>query len=248
MSDVPGAEYCRQIESYLCRRNDGHLIRIVGPAFEKVMNWAESGIPIRIAFRGIDRCVDRERAKGGRRRPVRVEFCETDVLDAFDEWRRAVGPVVGSPTSAEDRTVGSVPTAEAVVRRPHRVALQAHIDRAMARLTQSRLEQGPMEALGTAIDRALAALDVLRGPAYGARGNRREELNARLREVDAQLIAEIRASVPKGDLARVDEESRRSLQAFRDRMTTESFERAVAEETARQLRELFRLPAIAPDL
>jgi hypothetical protein len=71
---------------------------------------------------------------------------------------------------------------------------------------------------------------------------------ARLREVDAQLIAEIRASVPKGDLARVDEESRRSLQAFRDRMTTESFERAVAEETARQLRELFRLPAIAPDL
>ena len=29
-----------QIESYLCRKNGGHLVRIVGPAFEKVRSWA----------------------------------------------------------------------------------------------------------------------------------------------------------------------------------------------------------------
>jgi len=28
------AEYCREIENYLCQKNEGHLIRIVGPAFE----------------------------------------------------------------------------------------------------------------------------------------------------------------------------------------------------------------------
>src|SRR5688572_28082075 len=84
-------QYCRQIEAYLYRKNDGHLIRIVGPAFEQVCGWAVRGVPLKVAQRGIDRYFERYYAKGPRRRPVRVEFCEADILDAFDEWRRAVG-------------------------------------------------------------------------------------------------------------------------------------------------------------
>ena len=87
----PADQYCRAIEAYLCRKNDGHLIRIVGPAFEQVLGWAARGVPIKIACHGIDRYFERYYAKGPRRRPVRIEFCEADVLDAFDEWRRAVG-------------------------------------------------------------------------------------------------------------------------------------------------------------
>jgi hypothetical protein len=83
--------YCRDIEAHLCRRNAGHLVRVAGPAFEMVAAWAAEGIPLKIALRGIDRAVERRDAKGPSRRPLRVEFCEADVLDAFDEWRRAVG-------------------------------------------------------------------------------------------------------------------------------------------------------------
>ena len=39
-----GEDYCRQVEAYLCRKNDGHLIRIVGPAFEQVCGWATRGV------------------------------------------------------------------------------------------------------------------------------------------------------------------------------------------------------------
>src|SRR5262249_39834796 len=85
------ADYCRQIETYLCRKNDGHLIRVVGPAFDLVTGWAMHGVPLRVAFSGIDRCFDRYHRKGSRRRPLHIAFCEADVLDAFDEWRRAVG-------------------------------------------------------------------------------------------------------------------------------------------------------------
>ena len=48
-------------------------------------------MPLKVACRGIDRYFERYYAKGPRRRPVRVEFCDADVLDVFDEWRRAVG-------------------------------------------------------------------------------------------------------------------------------------------------------------
>ena len=81
--------YCRAVESHLCRKNDGHLIRIVGPAFELVCGWEEAGIPISVVERAIDRRYARYYASGPKRRPVRIEYCEPDVLDTFDEWRRS---------------------------------------------------------------------------------------------------------------------------------------------------------------
>ena len=84
------AEYARQVESYLCRKNGGHLIRVVGPAFELVSGWASAGVPLKVALRGIDRCCARLEARGPRRRPIRVEFCEADVLeDLLPERARA---------------------------------------------------------------------------------------------------------------------------------------------------------------
>src|SRR3982750_4339801 len=88
---VEPPDYCRQIEGYLCQKNDGHLIRVVGPAFDLVSGWAARGVPLKVAFSGIDRCFEPYYRKGARRRPVHVSFCDNDVLDAFDEWRRAVG-------------------------------------------------------------------------------------------------------------------------------------------------------------
>jgi hypothetical protein len=255
---LPIAEYCREIEQYLCRRNGGHLIRIVGPAFEKVTAWAGQGIPIRVAFRGIDRCIEREEAKGPRRRPVRVEFCEADVLDAFDDWRRAVGTMAGvaQPPEAADSTtadstsegardVSSGAAAASVGgARSRRVALQAHVDRVMARLTQRRIEPDVQEELARALDRALAELDALRGDAHGARGERRDEVKNRLRDIDAMLMQAVRDVAASADVARVEAEARRDLEPFRGRMRADAFERAVAEEATRQLREALRLPDV----
>ena len=59
MDVTEAADYCRQVEAYLCRKNDGHLVRIVGPAFEQVCGWARKGVPLKVAWRGIDRCHER---------------------------------------------------------------------------------------------------------------------------------------------------------------------------------------------
>ena len=121
------AEDRREIETYLCRKNEGHLVRIVGPAFEQVCGWATTGVPLKVAFRGIDRYCERYYAKGPKRRPVRIEFCEADILDLFDDWRRAVG-VSATPAAPDE-------TPEPVSRKP---SLASHIERAVARLTGAR--------------------------------------------------------------------------------------------------------------
>ena len=115
--DEDAGAYCRAIEAHLCRKNDGHLIRISGPAFDLVRGWAEQGIPLRVATSGIDRTFERYYAKGPRRRPVHITFCEADVLEAFDAWRRATGVVTARHTA-----VRSAPflVASCTSRSPHR--------------------------------------------------------------------------------------------------------------------------------
>ena len=178
------AEYCRELEAYLCRKNGGHLIRIVGPAFDLVTRWAEQGVPFNVACAGIDRFFERYYRKGPRRRPVRVEFCEADVLDAFDDWRRAVGvrshPALHRPDADAD-------LGDEASRHPRRPSLALHIERAVARLTA--LRGGAEAALHTSLGDAVRELDAMLGDARRARGESRDAIVRRLAAIDASLIA-----------------------------------------------------------
>ena len=174
------AEYARQIEAYLCRKNGGHLVRVVGPAFEMVCGWAERGLPLKVAFRGIDRCCERRDARdgrGARRRPLRIEFCEADVLEAFDDWRRAVG--VHAAGEAEEHA--EEPT-------PRKPALSAHIDRVIARLAFARGVDAPSTDLHRRIDAIVAELEGLVVQAARVRGDARAALVSRLEALDAALV------------------------------------------------------------
>src|SRR4051812_32785178 len=176
------SEYCRQIEAYLCRKNEGHLIRIVGPAFEQVCGWAAVGVPLKVAFRGIDRYCERYYAKGPRRRPVRVEFCEPDILDGFDDWRRAVGVT---------KLVDQATEAEGQVKRD---SLPAHLDRAIARLTTMRTS-GRSQTLDGGLDDAVRELDRARASAKQARGDARTAILERLAALDRELLDAARAEL-----------------------------------------------------
>src|SRR5260221_9223650 len=172
------AAYCREIEAYVCRKNEGHLIRIAGPVFEQVSGWAAKAVPAAVAFRGIDRYCGRYYAKGARRRPVRVEFCEADILELFGDWRRAVGvsQPVASPSDVE-------PAA--------RDRLPAHLDRAIARLTALRAS-GRSPAFDLRLDDAVRELDRARAAARLARGDARAALIDRLASLDRALLAAAR--------------------------------------------------------
>jgi len=226
--------YCRAIEAYLCRKNDGHLIRIVGPSFEKVCGWAEQGVPIKVACRGIDRYFERYYAKGPRRRPVRVDFCEADVLDVFDEWRRAVG--VGA-----DLNIGG-DLKDGPSTRGHE-SLPAHLERVVARLTA--LRAGSDRSLDAAIDTIVRELDAARANAKALRGAARAHLLARLSELDAELLETARQQLTDETRRELRREAETELAPFRPRMPHLAYEQSLAACMNRLLRERSRLPVIA---
>jgi len=220
------AEYCRALEAYLCRKNDGHLIRIVGPSFEKVCGWAERGVPLNVARRGIDRHFERYYAKGPRRRPVRIDFCEADVLDVFDEWRRAVGVNTGAGGAVRER----------------HESLPSHLERVVARLTALRSGNGG--AFDALVESIVRELDAARVPAKSLRGAARAELLARLAALDAQLIAAARERLGEAGRADVRREAEAELAPFRARMPQDAYEQSLAACMDRVVRERERLPIL----
>jgi hypothetical protein len=237
----PADQYCRAIEAYLCRKNDGHLIRIVGPAFEQVLGWAARGVPIKIACHGIDRYFERYYAKGPRRRPVRIEFCEADVLDAFDEWRRAVGIATEARITSTASNAESEP--EETTRRQE--SLPAHLDRVIARLTT--LRAGADRSLDQAMETVIRELDARRSEARGLRGDARRVFVDRLRVLDKELIDAARQQCDATTLARLSAEADEELAPFKERLHAGAFEESHRAAVDRLVRERCRLPVISFD-
>jgi hypothetical protein len=231
-------DYCRQIESYLCQKNGGHLVRIVGPAFEKVRDWAGQGVPLKIAFRGIDRCCERAQARGARRRPLRIEFCEADVLEAFDDWRRALG-ITGrqvaesAGTAAEDDGAGL-----------RKASLATHIQRCVTRLLAPR-GLAPDAEYDALLRRATEELDELAVRAKSARGDARAEVIRRLSEVDAALVDAARGRIDERTVAALRAEAEAELAGFVNRMPADALAQARERAFERLLRDALNLPVLS---
>ena len=230
------ADYCREIETYLCRKNDGHLIRVVGPSFDLVSDWAARGVPLKVACAGIDRYFERYYRKGPRRRPVKIDFCEADVLDVFDEWRKAIGvtPSLVDGVGAGD---GEHPAAG-------RQSLPAHLERVLLKLSSARARGSLGGEFDALIDRVSAQLDAARSKASGLRGAARRELVERLSALDAELMRRARSALDAATAAALARKAEEELAAFRSAMAPEAFARAREAATDRLVRERFALPTM----
>ncbi len=236
---VTDPAYCREVEAYLCRKNDGHLMRVVGPSFEIVSSWETQGVPLKIAFQGIDRYFERYYKQGRRRRPVKIDFCDADVLDVFDEWRRAVG--------ATARAAGDDRSADTEGQARHQASLPAHLERVVRRLTSARVGGSLGAEFDGLIDRVAAELDAARAKAGGLRGDARRALRDRLASLDADLVAQARVTLDESTRTAVEREADEDLAQFRTGMTEAAFATARVAAIDRLLRVRFNLPVVSFD-
>jgi len=151
-------EYCREIEGYLCRKNDGHLIRIVGPSFERVAGWAEKGIPLKVAFKGVDR-YGRTVLAGPETAGPSGSILRGDILDVFDRgaapWDHGDRIGVGAEPGAETAPEPEAPAPGARCRRTRSGDHPAH--QLPGRRKRAELLDRQIERTVGELDAALAA-------------------------------------------------------------------------------------------
>lgn len=236
MNDI--GDYCRQVEAHLTRVNGGHLVRIVGPGFMLVRQWAEEGVPLSAVFRGIEQKAERHKA-GAAKRPLRIEFCEADVREVYEAWRRAIG-VSGvahdaeTPEVAGERGSGSA-----------RRVTTRDLDRAVDRLMASAGRLELPDPLRDEVNRVLDQVVQIRDAVKGSRGAAREGHLAALPELDRSMMVSARTVISAAALAPIREDAERDLEPFRARLAPDAWAQAVDVTVARGVREHFGLPNLA---
>jgi hypothetical protein len=232
-------DYCRRVEEHLARVNEGQIVRIVGPAFELVRGWALEGIPISLVFHGIDMKAGRHRA-GRSKRPLRLEFCEADVREVFDRWRRAVGLTARAADEGQAASGADAPVEE-TRRQP---SLSKHLERAIDRLSRASGRLDLPDAFRDLLSASLDELAALRDGARSARGEARATLTGRLPALDAALLAGARAALPRDTLDRLEADAAADLAPYRSRLSADAWQRSLARGTDQLIRDHLGLPTI----
>ena len=247
MAQVDLGEYCRRIEDHLTRANAGHLVRIVGPGFELVRGWADSGVPLSVVYRGIDLKAERHR-EGASKRPLRIEFCAGDVQAIFDQWRRAVGimPISADTDGNEHGAPEELPEAqgEPADVSPKRRSLSRHLDRAIDRLSRAAARMDVPEGLRDECTRLLQALATIRETSARLRGEARAEVETALGALDAELSDAARRHAAPEWMASIRSEAAADLAPFRTRLPPDAWDRSMNVTIDRLLRDRLGLPAL----
>ncbi len=239
MADV--ADYCRQVEAHLTRTNGGHLVRVVGPGFALVKQWADEGVPLSVVFRGIEHKAERH-AAGASKRPLRIEFCETDVRVLYEDWRRAIGVTV--TTEAPEAEGAAATSSSDRAQSSKRRSAPRTIDRAIDRLGRlaGRLELP--EDFRDAMSRLIGELSTLREALAHARGDARDRLLERLVPLERDLIEHARTVVAADVLRDITARAEQDLAPYKERLVPEAWARAVSVTVDRGVREHLELPSL----
>ncbi len=174
-------------------------------------------------------------AKGPKRRPVRIEFCEADILDLFDGWRRAVG------VSATTAAAGEAPAPETS---PRKASLASHIERVVARLTGARAGGRRSSVFDAALAAAVRELDGLVPDAGRARGEGRTAIVEQLARIDREVLGAALQEIDATTAAQLRREGDAELAPFGSRMAPEARARAAEAAYARLVRDAFGIPVI----
>jgi len=149
------------------------------------------------------------------------------VLDAFDEWRRAVGVTVAAAVETP---------------RERGPSLASHLERVIARLTAARA--GSDCGFDDTVSAIVRELDAARAPSKSLRGHARAELIGRLAELDTKLLDAARNRLSKAERHEIRRDAEAELAPFRTRMTAAAFEQSVAACMDRLLRDKTGIPTL----
>jgi hypothetical protein len=178
---------------------------------------------------------------------LRIEFCEADVLDTFDAWRRAIGAGQGPAFAASDAGNGGDPavegTADSAPGSARAGSLAAHIQRSVTRLLAPK-GLGVDSFYDETITRITDELDSLAVRAKNVRGEARQEIVRRLEALDTRLIAAARTRVDPHTAADLRAEADAELAGLAARMPPDVLAKVRERAFERLLRDSLNLPVL----
>jgi hypothetical protein len=211
--------YFTEVEEHFIRRRQKHLL--VPPLDWCLIElWKNSGIPIHVVIRGIDRSF--ETARSRKTSPRSLSYCHPAVTQAFEEHQRAMlgsGEEESGPDDFQGRGVDSARVLE-------------HVEHLMAALRERPEEFDAPLSLLSSLRQEISARDQLDG----------QQVDRDLNHVGVLVAEVLRDGMDRKRLQSLRSEVRKEMKIYKRHLSRELFRRMEENCLHRKLREAAKIP------
>ena len=249
--------YFTEIEEHFVRRRGKHLL--VSPMdWSLIAAWRDSGVPLHVALRGIDRAMDGFYARPSRPGKVNSLFyCHDTVME---EYARHLEAHTGEAAAHEPPapTPADAGSGDGLSRAAILAFLAARISEIESLAAKQSAQEGA--ALAEGLERARARLQEIRralessmvaggeagrdekGAAQASGEARDEESMERdLAILDEALVQELRAALPPEQIKAWEEEARKELRVYRKKLPKETYHKITENFMRRKVHRHFEI-------
>lgn len=225
--------YFTEIEEYFWTKRGAHIL--VSPLDWAIIEmWKETGVPLEVVLKGIDRAFERYAARGKRARPIKsLAYCVDAVADVVEEAREAA--VGASALPSRPASYFSAEEVRAYLER-NRQQLGSAAEHATA-AGEPELAARIRDAANS-LGQALGSLPLDRPPDL-------EDLERRLTLLEEKLYAALLANTPEEMLLEIRRDMDRSLSPYRRKMTAGQLSLLEKQYLQKRLFDRSRLPRLS---
>ena len=215
--------YFTEVEERFARKRGKNLL-IAPLDWCLVELWRDSGIPLHIVLRGIERSFE-SAAKRQKSTPNTLFYCHQAILEAHEEYQKAM---VGASETQDPESVSSISEEAA-----QREAVLSYLED-----LESRLQKRENEAF----ERAGRRIAALRDEMSSTQSGRYQELDRDLAEIGSMLAAALKESLDREKAREIASEVKKELKIYKKRLSKEMYQRLEDNYLDRRILALHDLP------
>jgi hypothetical protein len=234
--------YFSEIEEHFVRRRGKHLY--ISPMdWSLIATWRDSGVPLHIALRGIDRAMDGFLAKRTHSTSIvsSLFYCHATVMEEYAQYLEShLGesktPQGAAAGAAEPAAGPDIPDKAAVIG-----FLGARIAEIKAVSAKLSLPEG--EEQGT--DRIVSRLEeIARDLETGSQADF-ESLDRDLAILDEALVRELHKGLPPGKIEEWEQQAKKELKIYRKKLPKETYAEIVKNFLRTKTRQFFAIAELS---
>jgi len=229
--------YFTEIEDAFVRRRAKHLF--LSPMDWALMEtWKETGIPLHIVLRGVERSFDSFEAKPRKRSVKSLLYCQEEVEAQYAEWLESrVGANPASEKNSKDDSKS--PFNSTAIRDHLNLSRKTLVESAEARLRTINDE------LTEALTRTVGLLDAIKEDFESGHASDTRKLEDSLTGLERMLSQALLSAVSTTELETAKKELQAQLKPYRSHMDKSVYNQTVENLLLKRFRDQFGIPRLS---
>jgi hypothetical protein len=235
--------YFTEIEEHFVRRRGKHLF--VSPMDWSLMaTWRDSGVPLHVALRGIDRAMDAFLVKKtfAESRVGTLFYCHAAVME---EYARHMESHLGEEPATTSEAASATPACAEQQDRPDKNAVLAFLNARILEIKSVSVKLTALRGTQEGISRLVLRLEEIMRDLETDVHVDHEALDRDLAILDVALVGELRGMVTAEQIEAWEQEAKKELKIYRKKLPKDTYEKILDNFMRAKIHRYFNVGEIS---